>query len=74
MNIAFEVTSRGYQYAFPNSFYKQTFYELSLNLHVYNMESYVNVCDYCQAQPKPKSKLEAEMVIFSIVTTILTFY
>ena len=24
---------------------------------------------HCQAQPKPKSKLEAEMAIFSIVTT-----
>ena len=42
INIAFEVTSRRYECAFPpKSFYKQTFNDFSLNLHLYNMESYV---------------------------------
>ena len=38
INIAFEVTSRRYECAFPpKSFYKQTFNDFSLNLHLYNL-------------------------------------
>ena len=35
----------------------------------YASDNKENPQPYCQAQPKPKSKLEAEMAIFSIVTT-----
>ena len=42
INVAFEVTSRRYECDFPpKSFYKQTFNDFSLNLHLYDMESYV---------------------------------
>ena len=38
INIAFEVTSRRYECAFPpKSFYKKTFNDFSLNLLLYNI-------------------------------------